>query len=137
MFTRWPRPRPAARARIKMLDAIDIQIAAAEADLAGEPYVKLGMRYVTDEETGDRVRKEVPIRIRRWWWKDADGQIMLDVRYGNRRIELKAGKSAIEVGEMENLVPTLKLLADAVKAGELDKALLAAKSKRRKLAKAA
>ena len=83
------------------------------------------------------MKKEVPLRIRRWWWKDADGQIMLDVRYGNRRIELKTGKTAIEVGEVDNLVPTLKLLADAVKVGELDKVLLAAKSKRRRIAKAA
>ena len=46
-------------------------------------------------------------------------------------------KTAIEVGEMENLVPILKLLSAATRAGELDNVQLAAKSKRRKLAKAA
>ncbi len=48
---------------------------------------------------------------------------MLEVRYANKRIELKPKKSAIEVGEPEHLVPTLELLRDAVNAGELDKKL--------------
>ncbi len=46
--------------------------------------------------------------------------------YGDGHIELKIANSAIDVGEMENLVPTLKLLADAAKAGELNSALMAA-----------
>lgn len=128
---------PETRARIKMLEAIETQTALAEADQTGQPYVKRQMRFVTDKETGERIKKEVPIRVRSWSWKDADGRLMLDVRYGNRRIEIKPGKTAIEVGEARNLVPTLKLLADAEKAGELDKALLAAKSKRDKVSKAA
>ena len=123
---------PETRVRGKMLDAIETQIAMAEAEQKGEPYVKRVLRYVTDTESGDRARKEVPIRVRSWSWKDADGQLMLDVRYGNRRIEIKPGKTAVQVGEARNLVPVLKMLADAVKAGELDKVLLAARSKRRK-----
>jgi hypothetical protein len=122
---------PEARVRSKMLDAIETQIAAAEADAAGEPYTKITSRYTTDEETGERVKKEVPMPVRRWWWKDASGNVVLTVRYGNRRVELKPGKTAIEVGETGKLVPTLTMLADAVKAGELDKVLLEMKSKRR------
>ena len=56
---------------------------------------------------------------------------MLDVRYGNRRLEIKPKKSAIEVGEAENLVPTLETLRQAVNAGELDKLLKEAKSSRK------
>ena len=77
------------------------------------------------------------IRVRRWWWKDVSGNVVLNVCYGNRRVELKSGKTAIEVGEMGNLMPTLKLFADAVKAGELDKVLLAMKGRRRQSVKAA
>ncbi len=115
---------PENRVRAKMLDAIETQIAAAEADAAGEPYTKLTSRYTTNEETGERVKKEVPMPVRRWWWKDVSGNVVLDVRYGNRRVELKPGKT-------EQLVPALTMLADAVKAGELDEVLLAMKSKRR------
>lgn len=60
---------PEARIRRKMLDAIDIQIAAAEAQANGETYVRRAPRWITDPETGERVRKDVPVRFRRWWWK--------------------------------------------------------------------
>ena len=69
--------------------------------------------------------------VRRWWWKDAAGNVVLTVRYGNRRVELNPGKTAIEVGDVDQLVPTLTMLADAVKTGELDEVLLTMKGKRR------
>ena len=55
---------------------------------------------------------------------------MLDVRYGNRRLEIKPKKAAIEVGSKDNLVATLKTLKEAVEAGELDQVLLAARAER-------
>ena len=114
---------PEARIRRKMLDAIDIQIAAAEAQANGETYIRRAPRRITDPESGERVRKDVPVRLRRWWWSDDTGNVMLDVRYGNRRIELKPGKPTIEVGAADNLLPTLQAVKEAVAAGELDKLL--------------
>ena len=114
---------PEARIRRKMLDAIDIQIAAAEAQANGETYIRRAPRRITDPESGERVRKDVPVRFRRWWWSDDTGNVMLDVRYGNRRIELKPGKPTIEVGAADNLLPTLQAVKEAVAAGELDKLL--------------
>jgi len=52
---------------------------------------------------------------------------MLTLRYGSKRIALKPGKPAIEIGEEAQLVPTLKLVRQAVAAGELDKLLMTAK----------
>ena len=121
---------PEARIRRKMLDAIDIQIAAAEAQANGETYIRRAPRWITDPETGERVRKEVPVRFRRWWWSDDTGNVMLDVRYGNRRIELQPGKPTIEVGAAENLLPTIQAVKEAVAAGELDTLLMAAKKER-------
>jgi hypothetical protein len=46
-------------------------------------------------------------------------------------LELKPKKSTIEVGEADNLMPTLENLRDAVNAGELDKLLKEAKSSRK------
>ncbi len=57
--------------------------------------------------------------------------MLVEGRERQRRVELKPGKSPIEVGEREELVPALAMLADAVKVGELDEVLLAMKSKRR------
>ncbi len=50
--------------------------------------------------------KEVPVRFRTWFWKNEQGSYMLDVRYGNRRLEIESKKPAIEVGEAKNLIPT-------------------------------
>ena len=66
--------------RAKMLDAIETQIAAAEADAAGEPFTKLTSRYTTNEETGEQVKKEVPMPVRRWWGKDVSGNVVLNVQ---------------------------------------------------------
>ncbi len=123
---------PEARLRGKMLEGIDLQIAAAQAMLNGETFIRRAPRWIEDAETGERVRKDMPVRFRPWYWKDEHGSYMLEVRYANKRIELKPKKTAIEVGEPEHLVPTLELLRDAVVAGELDKKLDAIRKDRSK-----
>ena len=85
---------------------------------------------IPDPETGERVRKDVPVRFRRWWWSDDTGNVMLDVRYGNRRIELKPGKPTIEIGSAENLLPTIQAVREAVATGERDTLFKAAKKER-------
>jgi hypothetical protein len=57
---------------------------------------------------------------------------VLDVRYGNKRIELAPKKPTIEVGETDNLVPALETIKEAVIAGELDKQLAAVKQRRKR-----
>jgi hypothetical protein len=120
-----------AKLRGKMLEALDLQIEAATAMLNSETFIRRAMRWVDDPETGERVRKELPVRFRPWYWKDEQGNFMLDVRYGNKHLEIKPNKSVIEVGEVENLVPTLETLREAVNAGELDKQLATAKIRRK------
>lgn len=44
----------------------------------------------------------------------------MQVRYGAKVLELAKGKTAIEVGSTDNLIPTLEALKAAVAAGELD-----------------
>jgi hypothetical protein len=57
------------------------------------------------------------------------GKITLSVRYGSKLLEFAKGKSGIEVGSVQQLVPTLQVLCDAVSAGELDKEIESAASK--------
>ncbi|MGF1456272.1 MAG: DUF6641 family protein [Alphaproteobacteria bacterium] len=121
---------PEARVRQKLLDAILDQIAVAEADQRGEQFIKRGMRFVQDPETGERVKREVPVRLRRWWFRDENGQLFLEVRYGNKRVPIRQGKTAIEVGSADNLVPALELLREAVSSGELDKPLMEIRDER-------
>ena len=116
---------PELRSRQNLIMPIDNQIAAVAADQTGEPLNLKAMRWIDVPETGQRVRKEVPVRVRRWWWKDEAGQVMLDVRYGNKRMELAPKKPTIEVGSMDQMLPTLEQVREAVVAGELDKAIAA------------
>ncbi len=37
------------------------------------PITRRAMRWVDNPETGERVRKEVPVRSRTWFWKDEQG----------------------------------------------------------------
>ncbi len=94
-----------------------------------------GDGWITDKDTGEKVRQEVPIRMRRWWWNDDTGKVMLEVRYGNKPLELQPGKPTIEIGEQDNLLPALSTLRQGIVAGELDKLLMDAK--RRDLARSA
>ena len=121
---------PEGKLRQKMITAIDLQIAAAEAAAKGETFIHRQKRWVDDAETGERVLKEVPVRFRPWSWKDENDKVQLEVRYGNKRLEIKPKKTAIEVGDIANLLPTLNLLREAIAAGELDKVLIAARDER-------
>ena len=128
--TRDAGTSPEGRLRQKLLAAIDLQISAAQAEANGEEFVRQAMRWITNKETGEKVRKEVPIRMRRWWWNDDTGKVMLEVRYGNKPLELQPGKPTIEIGEQDNLLPVLSTLRQGIVAGELDKLLMDAKKAR-------
>ena len=54
---------PEIRVRGKMLEAPEVQIAAAEAQANGEKHIKRAHRWITDVETGERVRREVPVQF--------------------------------------------------------------------------
>ena len=128
--TRDAGTSPEGRLRQKLLGAIDLQISAAQAEANGEEFIRRKMRWITDKETGEKARKEVPVRFRRWWWNDDTGKLMLEVRYGNKPLELRPGKPTIEIGEQDNLLPVLSTLRRGIVAGELDKLLMDAKKAR-------
>ena len=108
------------RFRRRLVDAIQLLIELANADLSGRPLNRTQQRWVRDKATGQKELREVPLRLRRWWWKDASGTIFVSLRYGAKPLELAPGKSAIEVAELEELPDKLSLVCEAVRGGELD-----------------
>ena len=129
--------KPEQRLRRKLVDHLVDQKSIAEADLRNEPVLRTRFKFVRDDETGETKRIEVPKAVRRWWWKTDDDKIMLQLRYGNRPLQITAKESTIEIDTMEKLPESLEMLVAAVKAGELDKQLKAALGERRlKLRKA-
>lgn len=121
---------PELKARAKFTENVDIQIAGAKAEIAGEPFIRRGKRWVTDEETQERVLKEVPLKFRKWWWTDEGGALMLSVKYGARKLEMEPGKPTIEVGDIKKLIAALETLREACAAGELDAAIAVARTRK-------
>lgn len=117
---------PVVKRRNRLIAKIWEQTELAKSTLEGKTYAPLHTRKVKDRETGEARRVETPKRIKAWWFTADNGKVCLTVKYGAKVLELAKGKSAIEVGTMAELIPTLDILKAAVDAGELDTQLVTA-----------
>ena len=115
--------------RNKMIAHLQEQRAIAQAEAAGEQHVVMRRRWQLSP-TGEKTRVEVEKRLKRWWSTQADGQLVLVVRWGSRVIEWERGKAAIVVGDRGKLVAVLDKLIAATQAGELDAHIAAANKDR-------
>jgi hypothetical protein len=106
--------------RNRLIAKIWEQTELAKAQQAGTSFSPTKFRSMKDEETGERRNVEVQKRVRAWWWTAENGKVCMYVRYGAKTLELAKGKTAIEIGTLEDLIPTLEALKAAVTAGELD-----------------
>lgn len=111
---------PVVKRRNRLIAKIWEQTELAKSALEGKAYTPLRTRTVKDRETGEARRVETPKRVKAWWFTADSGKICLTVKYGVKVLELAKGKSAIEVGTMAELIPTLETLKAAVDAGDLD-----------------
>lgn len=117
--------------RNKLLQKLNEQRALADAMAQGLHYAPKRMRAYKDADTGNRVVKEVPVRIKPWFWTGEKGELLMTVQYGSRAVELSKGKTAVEVGDEKQLLNVIDVLIAAVQNGELDVQLEAASSKLR------
>ncbi|WP_314436794.1 DUF6641 family protein [Massilia timonae] len=117
---------PVVQRRNRLVAKIWEQTELAKSMLEGKAYAPLHTRKVKDRETGEARRVETPKRVKAWWFTADNGKVCLTVKYGAKVLELAKGKSAIEVGTMAELIPTLDVLKAAVDAGELDTQLVTA-----------
>lgn len=109
-----------ARKRIKLIQKLDQQILAAEVEADDEVFMEQVRRWVRNEETGknDPVMFERPVK--KWWWINQHGALMISLKDGNKIIPLDEKHSSIEVGGIESLAGSLETVRAAVIAGELD-----------------
>jgi hypothetical protein len=77
------------------------------------------------------VVKEVPVRIKPWFWTGEKGETLLSVFYGSKTLELSKGKSAIEIANSKDIAGVLDTLITATLNNELDVAMEAASAKLR------
>jgi hypothetical protein len=117
--------------RNKLAKRLWEQMELAKAQLAGTQFAPIKFRSYQDKETGLRKQVEITKRVKQWWFTADNGKLVMNVRYGARVIELAKGKSSIEIGSTDQLLPTLELIKQAVEAGELDAQIEAAANKLR------
>ncbi len=123
---------PVLHRRHKLLRRIDEQIALATAQQNGSTYAATRLRSYTDAETGLRKTAEVPKTVKAWHFVADSGKLCVHIKYGARTLELARGKSAVELANSKDLVPTLELIKAAVSSGELDAQIDAASKALRK-----
>ena len=110
----------AVQRRLKLCGRLDEQLAIAKAALTGDTYQPTKTRSYVDSDTGLRKQAVVHKRVKPWWFTSEDGKLCLSVRYGARILYLAKGKTAVELTDNAQLVPTLEAIKSAVMAGELD-----------------
>ena len=108
------RKSPMVSRRNKLTGKLEDQIRYAKALTAGETYAAKRVRFVRDENSGERKQVEIATCVKQWWWTASNGKVMLALRYGSKAIELAKGKNAIELGGMDDLIGALETVKAAV-----------------------
>ena len=106
--------------RNKLLAKLHHQLKLAEALSRGETYAPLKLRSVRDKQTNEVRVVEVAAKVRQWWFITETNQVVLQVKYGAKVIDLSKGKNSIEISDGHHLIKTLETLREAVLSGELD-----------------
>lgn len=129
---RKPRALPdVIKRRNKLLNKLSEQRELAMAQLEGRNYTPKRLRTVRDAATGERTVREMPVRIKAWWWTGEKNETLLSIFYGSKTLELAKGKTAIEVADNKQLVSVLDTVIAATQNAELDALIEAASVKLR------
>ena len=102
--------------RTKLISNIEEQIELAELAIEGKPL----------ELRRKRGHTTVTVRPRLWWQSDPDGTVLTQIRYNKIAINIAGRGTTIEVDGLKRLPSAFRTVIKAVKAGELDKAILSA-----------
>jgi hypothetical protein len=129
---RKPRALPdVIKRRNKLIKKLTDQRELAIAIIEGRNFTPQRLRTVVDRITGERTVREMPVRIKAWWWTGEKNETLLSVFYGSKTLELNKGKSAIEVASVKELPAVLDTLINATLNSELDTQIESASTKLR------
>ena len=110
--------------RNKLVAKLHEQLELCEAKRSGNTYAPKRLKTFTDKHSGERKTIETIKRVKEWFWVGDNGKINLAVKYGAKTLALnKKGANAIELGNADELIATIKSLKSAVANGELDDAI--------------
>lgn len=118
---RKPRALPeVVKRRSKLLGKLAEQKELAMAMAQGRNYTPMRLRTVLDAASGRRVVRELPVRIKPWWWVGERGETLLSIHYGSQILELAKGKTAVEVANTATMADVIDVIMHAVQNNELD-----------------
>ena len=110
---------PQQKRRNKLIAHLREQLAMVEAEIDGRIHVVKKRRWERTQD-GQKHLVEVDKRLKQWWKPQADGKLLLTVRYGAKAIEFEKGKDAVVLADVRELATVLPKLIAATEAGELD-----------------
>ena len=129
---RKPRALPdLVKRRNKLVKKLTEQRELAIATAEGRNYTPQRLRTVVDRTTGERTVREMPVRIKAWWWTGEKNETLLSIFYGSKTLELAKGKTAIEIADSKQLVAVIDTVIAATQNAELDVLIEAASIKLR------
>ncbi len=129
---RKPRALPdVVKRRNKLINKLTDQRELAIAVIEGRNFTPQRLRTVVDRTTGERTVREMPVRIKAWWWTGEKNETLLSVFYGSKTLELSKGKSAVEIASVKDLPAVFDTLINAAVNSELDAQIESASTKLR------
>jgi hypothetical protein len=112
---------PKINKRNKLLKALEHQLVAVQHRINGTEY-KATKKVWVDTGSGSTELKEVPKRIRPWYFEQDSGWYV-QCRYGARVLDIVARSNSIYVNKVDDIPKVLKALIEATNKGELDDAI--------------
>lgn len=121
---------PVERRRNALTARIEEQILLANSLLAGKP-VEFTRTRSTKNAAGEVVKSTVPKKLAAWFWQ-SNGRYLVTVKYGASPLTFAKGTNAVETPALKGVVTVLTAFKTATAAGELDEAISAVTSKRKR-----
>ena len=105
--------------RNKLIAKLHDQLQCVKAKIKGEEYVQT--KYVSlKKESGERVELAKQRRLKPWWFTSESGNLVFEIKYGSKRLEIAKGKTGFEAQTLTELETAIETLKEAVAEGELD-----------------
>lgn len=118
-YTRPDKLSAEVQRRNKLIAHLQEQLEIARAEIDGKIHTTIKRKWLRNDD-GTKVSVEVSKRLKSWYRVQANGTVLLTVRYGSKPIEFEKDKAAIVVKTLSELPALISKLISAVEAGELD-----------------
>ena len=118
-YTRPDRLSAEVQRRNKLITHLQEQLEMVRAETEGKAYSVNKRKWLRNDD-GSKVAVEVSKRLKAWYSTQANGSVLLTVRYGSKPIEFEKGKAAIVVKTRDDLLVLIPKLIAAVESGDFD-----------------